>query len=175
VHARSRLPAWVGWRALQGLLRERRPRFVTTVHGLNSPSRYSAIMARGERVICVSDTVRGHVLQHYPHTDPALLRVIPRGIDPAAFPRAPVPDIEARGRAAERFPELRGSGPLLLLPGRGPRLRDTPTRWHCGRRCAHRAPMRACGCPEPASRGVPATWMSWKGWPAAWALPRRWP
>ena len=123
VHARSRLPAWVGWRALQGLPHERRPRFVTTVHGLNSPSRYSAIMARGERVICVSATVRAHVLRHYPHTDPALLRVIPRGIDPAAFPRAPVPDIEARGRAAERFPELGGSGPLLLLPGRGTRLK----------------------------------------------------
>ena len=50
VHARSRLPAWLAWFALRGM-RERRPHFVTTAHGLNSPSRYSAIMARGERVV----------------------------------------------------------------------------------------------------------------------------
>src|SRR5690606_25764937 len=62
VHARSRLPAWIGWRALRGMPAASRPRFVTTVHGLNSPSRYSAIMTRGERVICVSGTVRDYVL-----------------------------------------------------------------------------------------------------------------
>jgi len=86
VHARSRLPAWLGWRAVQGM-GTARPRFVTTMHGLNSPSAYSAIMARGERVICVSETVRDYLLRHYPKTDPATLRVIPRGIDPSAFPR----------------------------------------------------------------------------------------
>lgn len=123
VHARSRLPAWVGRFALRGMPAARRPHFVTTVHGLNSPSRYSAIMAAGERVICVSDTVRAHVLRHYPATDPALLRTIPRGIDPAAFPHAPHPDRAARARIAALHPALRGDGPLLLLPGRGTRLK----------------------------------------------------
>ena len=123
VHARSRLPAWLGWRALQGLPAARRPRFVTTVHGLNSPSRYSAVMTRGERVICVSETVRAYVLAHYPGTDPQRLRVIPRGIDPAAFPRRPAPDRAARGAAAAARPPLGGDGPLLLLPGRGTRLK----------------------------------------------------
>src|SRR5690606_29100826 len=123
VHARSRLPAWIGWRALQGMPQARRPRFVTTVHGLNSPSRYSAIMARGERAICVSRTVRDHVLEHYPDTDPERLRVIPRGIDPRAFPRRPTVDRDARARVAQRFPALGGDGPLLLLPGRGTRLK----------------------------------------------------
>src|ERR1700722_12257345 len=33
VHARSRLPAWMGWWALKGMTR--RPHFITTVHGLN--------------------------------------------------------------------------------------------------------------------------------------------
>lgn len=123
VHARSRLPAWIGWRALHGLPTAARPRFVTTVHGLNTPSRYSRIMARGERVVCVSDTVREHVLRHYPRTDPGRLRVIPRGIDPAAFPRAPWPDPAARAAAAGAEPALGGNGPLLLLPGRGTRLK----------------------------------------------------
>ena len=123
VHARSRLPAWVGWWALRGMQLSRRPHFVTTVHGLNSPSRYSAIMTRGERVICVSDTVRDYVLRHYPATDPGKLRTIPRGIDPAAFPPAPWPGREARARAAALHPALGGEGPLLLLPGRGTRLK----------------------------------------------------
>ncbi len=123
VHARSRLPAWIGVLALRGLPSARRPRLVTTVHGLNSPSRYSAVMTRGERVICVSQTVRDYVLRHYPRTDPGKLRVIPRGIDPAAFPPAPVPDRDARDWAAALHPALAGEGPLLLLPGRGTRLK----------------------------------------------------
>ncbi len=123
VHARSRLPAWVGLFALRGLDAGRRPRFVTTVHGLNSPSRYSAVMTRGERVICVSETVRGYVLQHYPATDASTLRVIPRGIDAAAFPHRIHPDADARAWAAAQHPVLEGHGPLLLLPGRGTRLK----------------------------------------------------
>ena len=123
VHARSRLPAWLGWLALRGMPEAARPRFVTTVHGLNSPSRYSAIMARGERVVCVSQSVRAHVLRHYPATDPRCLRVIPRGIDPAAFPRVAGCDPAARAAIAEAHPALGGEGPLLLLPGRGTRLK----------------------------------------------------
>lgn len=123
VHARSRLPAWIGWLALRAMPAAQRPRFVTTVHGLNSPSRYSAIMARGECVICVSETVRDYVLKHYPATDAARLRVIPRGIDPAAFPRRESSDPEARTRIAALHPALGGDGPLLLLPGRGTRLK----------------------------------------------------
>lgn len=123
VHARSRLPAWLGLWALRGMPAATRPRFVTTVHGLNSPSRYSAVMTRGERVICVSATVRDYVLQHYPSTDPTRLRVIPRGIDPQAFPAVPVPDHAARARWAVDMPALAGDGPLLLMPGRGTRLK----------------------------------------------------
>jgi glycosyltransferase involved in cell wall biosynthesis len=123
VHARSRLPAWIGLLAWRGMDEATRPRFVTTVHGLNSPSRYSAVMTRGERSICVSRTVRDYVLEHYPDTDPAKLRVIPRGIDPAAFPHAPWPDPQARAWAAAQHPALAGDGPLLLLPGRGTRLK----------------------------------------------------
>ncbi|MEO6364544.1 MAG: glycosyltransferase family 4 protein [Luteimonas sp.] len=123
VHARSRLPAWLGWLALRGLDDRSRPAFVTTVHGLNSPSRYSAIMTRGDRVICVSSTVRDYVLRHYPRTDPGKLRVIPRGIDPSAFARVGPPDAASRARLANEHPALAGDGPLLLLPGRGTRLK----------------------------------------------------
>ena len=123
VHARSRLPAWLGWKAVQGMAGATRPHFVTTVHGLNSPGWYSEVMTRGERVVCVSDTVREYVLQHYPRTDPDRLRVIPRGIDTAQFPRATQPDAAARSQVAALHPALAGHGPLLLLPGRGTRLK----------------------------------------------------
>lgn len=121
VHARSRLPAWVGWRALQGMPAPR-PHFITTVHGLNTPSWYSGIMARGERVICVSNLVRDHVLRHYPRTDPSRLVLIPRGVEPAEFPYGYQPDDEWRARFFASYPQLDGA-PLLTLPGRGTRLK----------------------------------------------------
>ncbi|WP_368564412.1 glycosyltransferase [Pseudoxanthomonas sp. UTMC 1351] len=123
VHARSRLPAWLGWKAVNAIPSPQRPHFVTTVHGLNSPGIYSAVMTYGERVICVSDTVRRYVREHYPRSRNEKLRVIPRGIDTTQFPCAPWPDRATRARIADQFPQLGGDGPLLLLPGRGTRLK----------------------------------------------------
>ena len=122
VHARSRLPAWIGWHALRGMPQATRPHFVTTVHGLNSPGRYSAILTRGERVICVSNTLRDYVLKHYPGLDAARIAVIPRGIDPAEFPRNYRASEEWRSHFFAEFPQLAG-GKLLVLPGRGTRLK----------------------------------------------------
>lgn len=121
VHARSRLPAWIGWFALRGL-RGPKPAFVTTVHGLNSVSRYSAILTRGERVICVSGSVREHVLASYPTTDPARLRVIERGVDAADFPRGHRASETWRSALHADHPAL-ANRPWLVLPGRGTRLK----------------------------------------------------
>lgn len=120
VHARSRLPAWIGWWALKGL--KPAPHFVTTVHGLNSPGRYSAILLRGERVIAVSQTLRDFALSHYPWLEPSRVKVIPRGIDPDAFPYGHRPDDAWSKAFFAEFPALAG-GPLLTLPGRGTRLK----------------------------------------------------
>jgi glycosyltransferase involved in cell wall biosynthesis len=120
VHARSRLPAWLGWWAIKGL--RPRPHFVTTVHGLNTPGRYSGILLRGERVIAVSQSVRDYVLSHYPALDPARVRVIPRGIDPEAFPYGHRPDDAWLQAFHAEFPQLAGA-PLLTLPARGTRLK----------------------------------------------------
>ena len=115
VHARSRLPAWLGRWALRGIPEANRPRWVTTMHGLNSPSRYSAVMASGERVICVSRAVRDYLLRHYPRTDPGRLRVIERGIDPARFPRRAAVDRPARAVLSMSHPELASFSPFLLF------------------------------------------------------------
>lgn len=120
VHARSRLPAWLGWWAIRGL--KPRPHFVTTVHGLNSPGRYSAILLRGERVIVVSQTLRDYVLSHYRWLDPSRVRVIPRGIDPEAFPYGHRPDEAWQKAFYAEYPALVGA-PLLTLPARGTRLK----------------------------------------------------
>ena len=120
VHARSRMPAWVGWLAVRGL--GRRTHFVTTAHGLNSPGMYSSIMARGERVVCVSNTVRDYLLRNYPRTDPGKLVVIPRGVDQAEYPFGYVADQSWREWFFAEFPQLAGA-PLLTLPGRGTRLK----------------------------------------------------
>lgn len=120
VHARSRLPAWMGWWALKGMTP--RPHFVTTVHGLNSPGRYSAILLRGERVVAVSQTLRDYVLSHYRWLEPGRVRVIPRGIDPQAFPYGHRPDEAWRKAFFAEFPVL-AEAPLLTLPGRGTRLK----------------------------------------------------
>jgi len=121
VHARSRLPAWLAWWALRGLPPHERPRFVTTAHGLNSVSRYSAIMARGERVIAVSATVRDHLRRHYGVPEDRI-EVIERGVDPGAWPHGYQPPPGWRVALDARFPSLAGRR-LLLLPGRGTRLK----------------------------------------------------
>ncbi|MEW5836467.1 MAG: glycosyltransferase [Pseudomonadota bacterium] len=120
VHARSRMPAWIGRLAIRGMARK--PHFITTVHGLNSPGRYSAVLLRGERVIAVSQTVRAYVLGHYRWLEPARVRVIPRGIDPEAFPYGHRPDDAWQKVFFAEFPQLAGA-PLLTLPGRGTRLK----------------------------------------------------
>jgi glycosyltransferase involved in cell wall biosynthesis len=114
VHARSRLPAWLAWFALRGKSGAC-PHFLTSVHGLNSPGFYSSILTRGERVICVSQTVRAHVLAHWPKTDPEKLTVIEPGIDANVFSGA-AENIDAPpvGVPGEK---------LLLMPGRGTRLK----------------------------------------------------
>ena len=119
VHARSRLPAWLAWWALRS---QPKVHFVTTAHGLYSPGRYSQIMTRGERVICVSATVREHLLAHWPRTDPNRLLVIERGIEPTQFASDSSRIPQWRQQLAEQFPALKRA-PLLLLPGRGTRLK----------------------------------------------------
>ncbi len=121
VHARSRLPAWIARGALRGL--DPRPHFVTSVHGYNSPSRYSRVLAGGDRVICVSRGLADYVRAHYPELPAERLRVVPRGIDPARFVPSHVPDPAWRAAFAAAYPQLAGRR-LLCLPGRGTRLKN---------------------------------------------------
>jgi glycosyltransferase involved in cell wall biosynthesis len=122
LHARSRVPAWVSWLAWRGMDVRTRPRFVTTVHGLYSVNRYSAIMTKGERVIAVSDTARKYIIDNYPQVDADKVVTIYRGVDPAEFPRDYQPDEAWLSNWYGTYPFLRQRR-VLTLPGRLTRLK----------------------------------------------------
>ncbi len=122
VHARSRLPAWIAYLAWRGMPPQARPHFVTTVHGLYSVSRYSAIMTRAEAVIAVSQAARSYVLNNYPKTDAARVQVIERGIDPKVYPFGYRPPDSWLNRWFHEFPFLL-ERQVLTLPGRITRLK----------------------------------------------------
>src|SRR4051812_26139268 len=106
IHARSRAPAW------SALLAARRTaaHFVTTYHGTyneNFPGKrwYNSVMARGERVIAISNFIAGHIREHH-RTEPCRIRVIPRGVDTALFDPALVAPARLQAlRAAWGLPE----------------------------------------------------------------------
>jgi len=117
VHARSRIPAWLCRAALASLPAARRPRFITTCHGLYSVNRYSSVMVSGERVIAISKTVQRYIEQNYPRVDRSRLRLVYRGVAPEEFPRGYRPSAEWLARWQREHPQTVGR-PLVMLPGR---------------------------------------------------------
>lgn len=117
LHPRSRLPAWIAWLALRGMPPERRPCFITSVHGPYSVNAYSRIMMRGERIIAVSDFMRQYILDHYPDTDRNRIVTIPRGVDPARFPYGYRPPQQWRSEWERQQPQLRDKY-IVCLPAR---------------------------------------------------------
>lgn len=85
VHSRSRLPGWLCYLAIKLLPEEIRPRFITSVHGLHSVSRYSSIITKGERIEVVSNTAKRYLLDNYKSVAPEHIRVIQRGVDSAKY------------------------------------------------------------------------------------------
>ncbi len=122
VHVRSRLPAWISRWALRGMPAAGRPSLVSTVHGLYSISRYSQIMTRADKVIAVSGTVQKYLTDNYPDLDPGRITVIPRGIDPVAFPLAYRANPEKLLKWYRAFPLLDGRQ-VIAMPGRMSRLK----------------------------------------------------
>jgi len=122
LHLRSRVPGWLAWLAWRGMDPRTRPRLVSTVHGFYSVNGYSAVMTRGERVIAVSESIRSYVMENYPKVPADIVRVIPRGIEPAEYsPGYRPPAAWLACWKAER-PGLAGKR-VLLLPGRLTRLK----------------------------------------------------
>jgi len=117
LHVHSRLPAWICRLALRGLDQASRPVFITSMHGHYSISRYSAVMAGGDRVIAVSDHIRDYTLHNYPSTRPDRLITVHGGVSHSAFPFNYQPGPAWYAQTRQAFPELSGKR-LLCLPGR---------------------------------------------------------
>jgi len=138
LHARSRAPAWSAWRAS----RRTGARFVTTYHGAyneNFPGKrlYNGVMARGDRVIAISEFIAGLVRARH-GTEPTRLRVIPRGVDPRRFDPALVTPERLRAlRDVWHLP--RDGTPVVLLPGRITRWKGQAVLIEALARLPHRA------------------------------------
>lgn len=117
IHLRSRAPAWLAWLAWRKLEPQNRPRLITTVHGFYSVNIYSAIMTKGEQVICVSESVKEYALKNYRKVDASKLTVIHRGVDPSAFPYGYQPPSDWLEKWQRSYPQLKGKY-VITLPGR---------------------------------------------------------
>jgi glycosyltransferase involved in cell wall biosynthesis len=123
VHARSRAPAWSAWRAAQ----KTRRHFMTTFHNAydsGAPFKhwYNSVMARGERVIAISDFVAAHAAAEY-GVGADRLRTIPRGVDLKLFDASRVNGDRVADLAVKwRVPD---GVAVVMLPGR-------LTRWKGG-------------------------------------------
>jgi glycosyltransferase involved in cell wall biosynthesis len=116
VHARSRAPAW----SARAAARRERVAFMTTFHGtynFGNPFKryYNSIMAKGARVIAISEFIGRHLSQTY-HVPSTLVRVIHRGIDIAKFDPARV-SVERQVKLATEW-RLPDGLPVIMLPGR---------------------------------------------------------
>lgn len=122
VHIRSRVPGWITWLAWRKMDPATRAHLVSTVHGFYSTNFYSAVMTKGERVIAVSKSIRDYILEHYPKTDPNIIRLVYRGIEPEQFRRGHQPDAAWLEKWRADHPGFEGRI-LILLPGRITRLK----------------------------------------------------
>ncbi|WP_226668125.1 glycosyltransferase family 4 protein [Microbulbifer aggregans] len=117
LHVRSRVPAWLTYLAWKKLDPKTRPRLVSTAHGLYSINRYSAIMARADQVIAISDCVNTYLQKNYKDYLRAEPETIYRGVDTNEFsPGIPSPS-GWLDNTLQEFPALRDKH-WLLLPGR---------------------------------------------------------
>ncbi|MAH04303.1 MAG: glycosyl transferase [Alphaproteobacteria bacterium] len=116
VHVRSRAPAWSAYQACKGT----KARYMTTCHApYNYHSKakqfYNSAIAKGERVIAISEYVRNYLINGYSLNDKTI-RLIHRGIPIEKFhPTVVSPERMITLNKDWRIPE---SASVILLPGR---------------------------------------------------------
>jgi len=116
VHARSRAPAWSAWRACKNTP----AKFLTTCHAPYNISGkakrfYNSSMAKGERVIAISNYVAQYLHENY-GLDERTIRLIPRGTAMEKFHPTAVKAERLITLAQEwRIPD---GANIIMLPGR---------------------------------------------------------
>lgn len=126
VHARSRAPAWSAYLAC----RQTNTPYITTFHAAYGHQNafkkcYNSVMAKGERIIAISDFIANHIFSQYskylPDAKVETVQTIHRGIDCQQF--------DPKKVAFERLQNLKKEWglledtPLILLPARLTRIK----------------------------------------------------
>lgn len=116
VHARSRAPAWSAWKACANT----KAHFMTTCHapyniGHNLKLFYNSSIAKGERVIAISNYIAEYLRSNY-KIDDSKIRVIHRGIALEKFhPTTVTPERLITLARQWRIPD---GANIIMLPGR---------------------------------------------------------
>lgn len=121
VHARSRAPAWSAMKAAK----KENCHFVTTFHAAYTrggffKNYYNSVMAKGEKIIAISDFLARHIRENYEVVENQVV-TIPRGVDCRKFNPTAI--------SAERIIKMAGDWqlpdgvPVIMLPGRLTRLK----------------------------------------------------
>jgi lipopolysaccharide heptosyltransferase II len=129
IHARSRVPAWIGWLAWRRVarrvsfrsgLRQTIPCFITTAHGHYARHPFSRVMGFGRIVIANSHRIARHMEEAF-GVPRERIRVIHRGVDLSQFswsePRLDAPKGEWTIAVIGRITPIKGHRDLLIAFG----------------------------------------------------------
>ena len=140
VHARSRVPAWIGFAAARSTQRP----FVTTAHGFYRPHPASRVMAWGRPVIVPSEALGRYLVERFGIAR-GRLRVIPRGVNLEEF------------RLQPQHPEPHGTWRIGLFGRLSPLKGQTVALRACERLIQRGLPVTLCLTGEadsPARRSL---------------------
>ncbi len=160
IHARSRVPAIIGYLAWREVARkasfrlggrQRIPSFITTAHGYYADHPVSRIMGWGRKVIANSESVARHMMDDF-GVPSEKIRFIPRGVDleryPWKEPRTEAPKQEWRVAAIGRITPIKG-------------LRELIRAFAVVAKQMPRAKLLMVGAAEPKHHGYLAELKSW--------------
>ena len=123
IHVRSRMPAWLVWKALNGIPQSQRPQLVSTVHGLHSVNFYSRVMTKPHNIIAVSQSSKNYIIDNYTKSENKNIKLIYRGVDNSNYNKDYAPSDKWLSDWYEQYPETK-SAKLLTISGRISPLKD---------------------------------------------------
>ena len=122
LHIRSRMPAWIVWKAFRGISQSKRPKLISTVHGLHSVNFYSAVMTKPHNIIAVSNSSKDYIINNYTKSQSKNINLIYRGVD-SGYVNGYKPSDNWLTEWYESYPETKHKK-LLTIAGRISPLKD---------------------------------------------------
>ena len=123
LHVRSRMPAWIVWKALNKIPEHKRPKLVSTIHGLYSVNFYSAVMSKPENIITVSNSAHSYLVDNYQNTESKNIKLIYRGVDKTEYFNGYKPPSDWLDKWYTDYPDTKNCK-LLTIAGRISPLKD---------------------------------------------------